>query len=344
MSYKVTLRPSGHTLTVNEGESVLDAALRQGLMIPYSCRGGTCASCMGQVLEGRVRYPGEKPPPALSEDDVAAGRALFCQARPASDLVIQVREVREASEIPPRKLPCRVVKIEDLSHDVRRLYLKTPGSERLQFMAGQYIDILLPGGKRRGFSLANAPHDDEFLELHVRLVPGGQFTRFVFEEMKEGALLRLEGPFGQFYLREKSDRPILMMAGGTGFAPIKGIVEHAFHIGDERPMHFFWGVRAKRDLYLDQLPREWAARHPNFRYTSVLSEPMPEDHWDGRTGMVHEALLADYPDLSGYDVYMSGPPAMVVAARDAFLAHGARPEQLYSDSFDFSVDPGTAKP
>ncbi len=343
MSYRVSLRPSGHTLTVNEGESILDAALRQGLMIPYSCRGGSCGSCIGRVLEGRVSYPQGSPPPALSQEDLAASRALFCLARPETDLVIEVREVRQASDLPPRKLPCRVARIEQLSHDVRRLYLKTPATERLQFLAGQYIDILLPGGKRRGFSLANAPYDDEFLELHIRLVPGGQFTRYVFEEMQPGALLRIEGPFGQFYLREDSPRPVLMMAGGTGFAPLKGMIEQANHVGDMRPIHFFWGVRAKRDLYLDQLPRAWAENRPGFRYTPVLSEPMAEDRWEGRTGLVHEALLQDYPDLSGFDIYMSGPPAMVSAARDAFLAHGAQPGQLFSDSFDFAVDPGTIK-
>lgn len=339
-SYTVTLQPGGHSFSVEPGESVLTAALRQGLVIPYSCRGGTCGSCMGKVLSGRVDYA-DGLPPALSEAEAASGSALFCQARACSDLTIAVREVRQGSDIPPRKLPARVVKIEDLSHDVRRLYLKTPGSERLQFLAGQYIDILLPGGKRRGFSLANAPHDDELLELHVRLVPGGQFTRYVFEEMKEGALLRLEGPFGQFYLRKESPRPILLMGGGTGFAPLKGIIEHAFHVGVDRPMHLYWGVRARRDLYLDALPRRWAESHPNFSYVPVLSEPAAEDDWRGETGLVHQALLRHHPRLADYDVYMSGPPPMIEAAKREFLMHGLPSERLYFDSFDFAKD---AKP
>src|SRR5690606_19698595 len=229
---------------------------------------------------------------------------------------------RRGTDIVPRKVPARVVEIEDLSHDVRRLLLKMPANMRMPFFAGQYIDVLLPGGKRRGFSLANAPHDDDLLELHVRLVAGGQFTRFVFEQMKEGTLLRLEGPFGQFYLREDSDRPILMMGGGTGFAPLKGILEHAFQIGVGRPMHFYWGVRAQRDLYLDALPRQWVEEHPQFRYTPVLSHPEPEDQWQGQTGLVPDALLADYPDLSGHDVYMSGPPAVIEAPKQAFIGAG----------------------
>ncbi|NLO80982.1 MAG: CDP-6-deoxy-delta-3,4-glucoseen reductase [Xanthomonadaceae bacterium] len=340
MSYTVTIQPSGHQISVNEGETIVDAALRQGIVIPYSCRGGTCSSCLGEVISGRLHYP-DGIPPGITEAEIAAGKALFCSAMPLSDLEIRVREVRAGTDFVPRKLPVRVVEIADLSHDVRRLLLKPPANLRMPFFAGQYIDILLPGGKRRGFSLANAPHDDECLELHVRLVPGGQFTKYVFTELREGTLLRIEGPFGQFYLREDSERPILLMGGGTGFAPLKGILEHAFQIGVQRPLHLYWGVRARRDLYLHELPTRWAQEHPNFRYTPVLSDPDPRDQWQGRTGLVPDALLADYPDLSGYDVYMSGPPAMIEAARKAFLAHGLDPAHLYYDSFDFAPDSRT---
>ena len=338
MSYQVTIRPSGHAFQVKDGESVLDAALRQGLLIPYSCRGGTCATCMGKVVEGEIDYPGGQLPEALDEKEAAVGQALFCQARPQSDLVIEVREVRGADEIQPRKLPCRVVTIEDLCHDVKRLYLKLPGNERLQFLAGQYIDILLRDGRRRAFSLANAPHDDELLELHIRHVAGGEFTSKVFRDMHEKALLRLEGPHGNFFLREDSARPILMMGGGTGFAPLKGIIEHAFELGVRRPIHLYWGVRSARDLYLDDLPRGWAERHPDFHYVPVLSDPQPEDHWNGRTGLVHNILLQDHGDLSDFDIYMSGPPAMIESARRDFEHHGLNPEHLYYDSFDFAAD------
>ena len=218
-----------------------------------------------------------------------------------------------------------------------RLYLKLPNNERLQFLAGQYVDILLADGRRRGFSLANPPHADELLELHVRHVPGGFFTGFVFERMKDKALLRFQGPLGTFFLREDSPRPIILIGGGTGFAPLKGILEHAFHIGLNRSLHLYWGARAKMDLYLDALPHRWEAEHPNFRYTPVLSEPRPEDAWEGRAGWVHEAVAADYPDLSGYDVYMSGPPPMIEAAKLAFAAQGLSAEQLFYDSFEFSA-------
>ncbi|WP_440997605.1 CDP-6-deoxy-delta-3,4-glucoseen reductase [Arhodomonas sp. SL1] len=339
MSYRVRIENTRHEFTVDEGESVLDAALRQGLILPYSCRGGTCGTCMGKVVEGEVRYPDDRRPPALSEAEEAVGQALFCQARPASDLAIEVREVRSAEDIQPRKLPCRVERLDELAHDVRRLWLRTPGNERLQFLPGQYIDFLLRGNRRRSFSLANPPHDDELLEIHVRQVPDGRFTGYVFQELKERALLRFEGPFGTFFLREDSPRPILMMAGGTGFAPIKSMLEHAFHHGFDRPIHFYWGVRGRRDLYLAELPEHWAAAHEHFHYTPVLSEPDPGDDWQGRTGFVHEAVLADYPDLSAYDVYMSGPPPMIDAARTAFLIHGLDPDHLYFDAFDYAVDP-----
>ena len=290
MSYQVTVQPSGHTFSVDAGESVLDAALRQGIILPYGCRNGACGSCMGSVIDGRIHYE-DGNPPALGDDDAAAGKALFCQARADSDLTIQVREVDAARDIEIKTLPARVEKLEHLAHDVIRIYLKMPATERLQFLAGQYIDVLIRGHDPRSFSIANAPHDDEFIELHIRYVEGGLFTDQVFHHMKEKALLRIRGPLGTFFLREDSDRPIVLIGGGTGFAPLKGILEHAFEIGVERPMHLFWGVRARRDLYLDELPRGFMDQHSNFRYTPVLSEPQPEDEWSGETGFVSEAVV-----------------------------------------------------
>ena len=337
MSYHVTLQPSGHEFQAAEDEAILDAALREkGSVLPYGCRNGTCGSCMGTIRSGEVRYPNGRPA-GLSEQDQAEGKALLCQARPRSDLVIEAREVKAGGDIPIKTLPCRVERRELLAPDVMRLSLKLPNNERLQFMAGQYVDILLADGRRRGFSLANPPHADELLELHVRHVPGGFFTGYVFDKMKDKALLRFQGPLGTFFLREDSPRPIILIGGGTGFAPLKGMLEHAFHVGLDRSLHLYWGVRAKVDLYLDALPRQWAAEHPNFRYTPVLSEPRPEDGWEGRTGWVHAAVAADHPDLSGYDVYMSGPPPMIEAAKPVFAAQGLPAEQLFYDSFEFSA-------
>jgi CDP-4-dehydro-6-deoxyglucose reductase len=225
---------------------------------------------------------------------------------------------------------------------VVRLWLKVPDSQRLSFLAGQYVDVLMGDGTRRSFSIANAPHRSELIELHIRHVEGGGFTHYVFHELHEKAIWRIEGPLGTFFLRENSQRPVLLMGGGTGFAPLKGILEHAFHIGDPRPMHLFRGVRARRDLYLAELPEHWAREHANFRYTPVLSEPDVGDHWQGETGLVTDAVLRAYPDLSGFDLYMSGPPAMVHGAKDLFAEHGLPEERMFSDAFEFNTRPSNA--
>ncbi len=336
MSFTVQLQPSGKRFTVEPGESVLDAALRQDIALPYGCRNGGCGTCAARLLSGAVDYP-DGLPPALTEAEAATGRVILCQARPREDLVIEAHEV--ASEtIRIKRLPARVVTLRKLAHDVMLMELKLPDSERLQFLPGQYIEILLRDGRRRAFSLANPPHDDAVLQLHIREVPGGYFTHHVFHEMRERALLRIEGPFGSFYLREDSPRPRLMVAGGTGFAPVKAMIEHSIHHGHTQPIHFYWGVRAKRDLYMDELARRWAAEHTHIHYTPVLSEPRPEDDWQGETGFVHEVAARDFPDMSGLDAYLCGPPPMVEAANALFQQQGSPAERIYYDSFEFSAD------
>jgi len=336
MSFKVQIQPSGHEFEVEEDESILDAALRQGFAFPYGCRNGACGSCKGKVLEGEVDYA--SLPPALTDADTEQDIAVFCQAMPRSDLRIEVREIGAAKDIPVKVLPCRIAALEPLAHDVMKVRLKLPVTERMQFLAGQYLDILMREGRRRSFSLANPPHDDAFLELHVRHVPGGRFSGWLFEQAKVKDLLRIEGPLGSFFLREDTERPVILIAGGTGFAPVKGIIEHAISEGLTRPMHLYWGARARRDLYLDGLARGWAEAHEHIHYTPVLSEPAPEDAWGGRTGYVHQAVVEDFEDLSEYEVYASGPPPMVQAAREAFPAKGHNPENFYSDSFEYAAD------
>jgi CDP-4-dehydro-6-deoxyglucose reductase len=333
MSFNVRTEPGGHAFNVENGENLLAAALHQGIGLPYGCRNGLCGSCAATLVQGEIVYPDGKPEALRGH---APNICLTCQAVPRSDLIIEVAEVQTAAEIPVRTLPCRVVGKEQLSHDVMRLYLTLPQGQRLQFFAGQYLDFILNDGRKRAFSIANAPHDDEFVELHVRHVPGGEFTDYVFDSMKEKTILRFQAPLGTFILREDTDRPMIFMGGGTGFAPIKGMIEHAFHIGEERPMHLYWGVRSKRDLYLPDLPARWARKHANLTYTPVLSEP--DADWTGRTGFVHEAVVADHPDMSGFDVYMSGPPVMVEAGRVAFEARGLTLDHMFSDAFAYAAD------
>ena len=336
--FRVTLQPSGHEFEVESGEAILAAALRQGFVLPYGCRNGACGSCKGRILEGRVDY-GTYQEKALPEKEKAEGKALFCQARPLTDLVLEARTIGAVKDIPIKTLPCRVQKIERLADDVIVLYLKLPANERLQFLAGQYLEFLLRDGTRRSFSMANPPHDDELIQLHVRHVPGGSFTDHVFGKMKERDILRFEGPHGTFFLREDSDKPIVFVASGTGFAPIKSVIEHALAEGVKRPMTLYWGGRRPKDLYLNALPRKWAAEHPEFRYVPVISDALPEDAWTGRTGFVHRAVMEDFPDLSGHQVYACGVPVMVDAARSDFVARCGLPEdEFYADSFTTQAD------
>ena len=342
MSFQVIIKPSDHVFSVESSERVLEAALRQSFGLPYGCRNGACGTCKGKILEGRVDY-GVYQESALSEAEKLAGMALFCQAKPQTDLVIEAREINAVKDIQIRKLPCRVQKMERPADDVMVLYLKLPANERLQFLAGQYIDILMKEGKRRSFSMANPPHDDVSLQLHVRNIAGGAFTDYVFNKMKEREILRFEGPLGTFFLREDSDKPIIFVASGTGFAPIKGIIEHAFYKESRREMILYWGARKLSDLYMLQLPQQWQREHDNFKFIPVLSEALPEDSWQGRSGLVHQAVMDDFADFSGFHVYACGAPVMVEAARRDFAAmRNLSLEEFYSDSFTFSNDPKMA--
>jgi CDP-4-dehydro-6-deoxyglucose reductase len=330
MSFTVTIKPSNHSFSIDPDETILEAGLRHGYTMPYSCRDGVCGACKGKILAGEVDY-GDYQPFALSEAEKAQGAALFCKSRPKSDLVIEGHEITSDREIPVKTLPTRVQKMVKVADDVMVLYLKLPANERLQFLAGQYIDILMKEGKARSFSLANAPHDDEFLELHVRNIPGGTFSHYVFTEMKERDILRIKGPLGGFFLREDSSRPILFVASGTGFAPVKAIVEHALQIGVTRPMHIYWGVRKQEDLYMLDKVQAWQAR--GVKFTPVVSD----EHWSGRAGFVHHAVLEDYADLSGYQVYACGAPVMVEAAHRDFTGQRGLPqEEFFSDAFSFA--------
>ena len=343
MTFKTTIQPSGHSFSIETHETVLEAALKHGYTLPYSCRDGVCGTCKGKIVTGQVDY-GKYQDSTLSEDEKAVGMALFCCAKPLSDLVLDCREVSAVNDIPVRTMPCRVHKMFKPAPDVMVLSLKLPSNERLQFLAGQYIDILLKDQKPRSFSLANAPHDDEFLELHIRNIVGGAFTHYAFEVMKERDILRFTGPLGTFFLREDTEKPIVLVASGTGFAPIKAIVEHALHIGLKRPMHFYWGGRKLADLYLLDLARQWESK--GIKFTPVLSEALPGDAWQGRTGFVHQAILDDFKDLSGYQVYACGAPRMVESGFKAFTQTRGLPEsEFYSDPFTPSVDKNqTAKP
>jgi len=334
VTFSVTLQASGKRFDAGADESVLDAARRAGLALPYSCLSGVCGSCKATLLEGDCHYP-HNPPSALNAAEVARHQVLLCQAVPRSDLIIAAREVASVADMPRRVLPLKLVEKALLAPDVMRLELAPPRDAALYRLPGQYLDVLLPGGKRRAFSIANAPHTGPQVELHVRHVAGGDFTHRVFTDLAIGATLRVEGPLGTFVPREDSERPMIFVAGGTGFAPIKALVEHFLHLGTRRTMHLYWGARTPQDLYLRQLPQQWSDSGA-IDFVAVISDV--ESTHSERSGLVHEAVLEDHADLSDCDVYMSGPPALIDAGRRSFVQAGLPEDRLYYDSFDYAPD------
>ncbi|MGE0310386.1 MAG: CDP-6-deoxy-delta-3,4-glucoseen reductase [Lautropia sp.] len=350
MSFTVTLQPSGKTFELDGETPILEAALKQGLVLPYGCRNGACGSCKCRVVSGTT-VQGAHQANALTPAEAAQGYGLMCCSLAASDLTIEARVVTAVGDVPIRKLPCRVQAIENLAPDVRLLRLQLPGSERFQYLAGQYVDLLLKDGNRRSYSMAAAPDTIDGVELHVRHIPGGRFTDALFgatePALKVRDILRLEGPLGTFFLREDSDKPIVLLASGTGFAPIKALVEQArlkaertrSGGGRMRPMTLYWGGRRPHDLYMDALCRQWASEIEGFRYVPVVSDALPEDDWHGRTGFVHRAVLEDLPDLSGYQVYACGAPIVIDSARKAYVGDCGLPEaEFFADAFTTAAD------
>lgn len=342
MSFKVTILPSQHEFAVQPGASVLDAALEAGIVLPYSCRDGACSTCKGKVVSGSFDA-GSSPAHILSAEELEAGLTLFCQARPTSDMVIEAREIRMASDIQIRKMPSRVMSLEPLTHDVMQVQLQLPPADPFHYYAGQYLEFILKDGSRRSYSMANAPRENNLVDLHIRHMPGGIFTDHVFgagaTQMKVREILRVEGPLGSFFLREDSTKPIVFLASGTGFAPIKAVLERMIEENIARPAVLYWGARRPRDLYMQELVQEWTKKLPHFSYVPVISDALPEDNWTGRTGFVHRAVLEDIPDLSGHQVYACGAPIMVETARKDFtLDHGLPDEEFFADAFTSLAD------
>ena len=336
--FTVINRVTGSSFSVLPGETILSAAQRSGIQLSYSCLNGTCGICQGYVVEGDWHYP--YLPPLGIDEEKAKEEALLCQAVPLSDMTIIAREPKALRHLKRREMFLKVTDHRLVAEDVLLLRLAPEDGSRPDYLAGQYLDFLLDDGRRRAFSIANAPETGEDIELHVRAVPGGGYTEFLFTDVSVGSRLRAELPMGTFFLRDRSPRPIICVAGGTGFAPIKAIVEHFIAVGDGRELQLYWGARNQADLYHDEQARQWDSEHPNIRYIPVLSE----EAWSGRAGFVHEAVAEDFKDLSGYDVYMSGPPALIDAGRKSFRALGLTRSHLYYDSFEFAPDVAARQP
>lgn len=342
-AHSVRIEPHGRSLRVEPDEPVLQAALAAGLNLPHSCKSGHCSSCRARLLAGEIHYPNGRPP-GVTAEEARAGQVLLCQARPRSDLVVEARLIASVADVEIKTLPCRIARLTALAPDVLQVMLRLPAVERLPFHPGQYLDVLLDGGRRRSFSIACPPHDAELIELHVRRVAGGGFTQRLFgaagsdsAPLAPGSLLRIEGPMGQFSYHA-GESPVIMVAGGTGFAPIKSMLRHVLETGIRRNIHFYWGARHAADVYEEERVLGWTRSHPQLSFTAVLSEASRAAAAHQRTGWVHEAVLADHPDLGAFEVYAAGPPAMVEAVRASFPQHGLPAERLYFDSFDYAPD------
>ncbi|RRD57141.1 CDP-6-deoxy-delta-3,4-glucoseen reductase [Comamonadaceae bacterium OH2545_COT-014] len=343
MSFSITVQPSGRQFEAGPDETLLAAAIRQGIGLPYGCKDGACGSCKCKLLSGRVTH-GPHQDKALSPEEAAQGYVLTCCGTAQTDVVLESRQVTEAGLHPVKKMPARVAGLQKLSPDVMRVRLQLPANDVMQYHAGQFIEFILRDGARRSYSMASAPHTvlangAPMTDLHIRHMPGGKFTDHVFGAMKEKEILRIEGPLGSFFLREDSAKPIVLLASGTGFAPLKAIIEHMQHQGITRPAVLYWGGRRPHDLYMHEWAVARAAEMPQLRYVPVVSDALPEDGWQGRTGFVHQAVLQDWPDLSGHQVYACGAPVMVDAARRDFSAQaGLPPEEFYADAFTSEAD------
>ena len=340
MSLTVTVQPAGRSISVARDSTILAAAIAQGIGLPYGCKDGACGSCKCKLLEGRVIHAAHQSK-ALSAEEEASGLILTCCATPQTDCTLEARSVPAEGVHPVLKMPVRVLSLQRVASDVIVLKLQLPATQNFQYHAGQYIEFILRDGSRRSYSMANAPHQlgcPPAIELHLRHMPGGKFTDHAFAALKERDILRTEGPFGSFFLRDGSE-PMVMLASGTGFAPIKALIEQLEFDGNTRPVSLYWGGRKLQDLYLHDWALQAAARLPWLRYVPVLSEPLPQDAWAGRGGFVHRAVLEDHADLSGYAVYACGAPIVVESAqRDFVLEAGLNPERFFCDAFTTEAD------
>lgn len=340
-TFQITVEPSGRQFSASGQETILAAAIHAGVGLPYGCKDGACGSCKCKKLSGEVTHEAYSEN-ALSEAELAAGLILTCRATATSDVVLESRQVTGANAFPIKKMPVRVNALEKLSHDVMRVQLQLPAHTAFQFHAGQYLEFILRDGSRRAYSMATPPHvaaNTPAIELHIRHMPGGKFTDHVFGAMKEKEILRAEGPFGSFFLREDSDKPMVFLASGTGFAPIKALLEHMQHKGMTRPVSLYWGGRRPEDLYMDAWLKELSTTMPNLSYVPVVSDAQPEDNWSGRTGYVHQAVLDDFADLSGHEVYACGAPVVVDAARSSYTSQRGLPEEcFFADAFTSEAD------
>ena len=339
MSHTLTIEPIGETISVADDQTILDACLRAGVWLPHACGHGLCGTCKVEVVDGEIDHA-DASGFALMDFERADGKTLACTARLRSDATIEadLDEDPDARRIAVRDFPCEVTGLDDLTHDVKGVSLR-PLEGRLEFQAGQYINLTLPGiAGPRAFSLANPPAGDGGLALHVRRVAGGAATGYIHDTLAVGDRVTVTGPYGRFFVRKSSPLPMIFLAGGTGLSSPKSMILDLLAEGRAEAMTLVHGVRARRDLY------DLARNHPNLRYIPVLSEPRPEDEWPGETGFVHQALQRAFPHgFADHKAYLCGPPPMIEACLRTLMQGRLFERDIYTEKFLSAADAGTGK-
>ncbi|MCA1998113.1 MAG: 2Fe-2S iron-sulfur cluster binding domain-containing protein, partial [Armatimonadetes bacterium] len=345
MSHTLTIEPLGETIEVEEGQTILDACLRQGVWLPHACGHGLCGTCKVDVVEGDVDHA-DASSFALLDFERSEGKTLACTARMLSDVTIEadVDEEPDARRIPVRDFTGTVVRLDDLTHDVKGVFIELPG-EGIDFQAGQYVNLTVPGVEgARAFSLANPPSQRNLVELHVRRVPGGKATGYIHDQLKVGDTLTLAGPYGRFFVRKSAGEPMIFLAGGTGLSSPKSMILDLLEEGRTEPMLLIHGVRALRDLYDRALFEDLAARHANLTYVPVLSDKQPEDDWRGETGFVHEALQRALGGMfAGRKAYLCGPPPMIEACIRTLMQGRLFERDIFTERFLTAADADAGK-
>jgi len=334
MSFKVSVRQFDAPLRVEMGQTILEAALAHDRPYPHGCRSGNCGACKSELLSGEVEMSPYSDF-ALTDEEKNNGLILACRAVPWSDCEVKFIEADETVAHPLRHMQCRVVGLAPLTHDIRRIRIEVETGGPYTFSAGQYASLEFPGLPPRDYSMANRPSETT-LEFHIRLLPGGAVTPYITNTLKIGDRLKIIGPYGTSYLREKHNGPIVALAGGSGLAPIKSIVDTALDLGFQQPIHLYVGVRGERDLYLEDYFRDRAAAHPNLTFIPVLSEPAGGTQ--RRTGFLADAVRQDFATLDGAKAYLAGPPVMVETAVAALEALGVRKQDCHADAFYTEAD------
>lgn len=332
MTAKVHLLPSDHEFDAEPGESLLEAALRSGLSIRYSCNSGSCGECRARLVSGRLGEVAHHDY-VFSQRDRDTGQFLLCRATTTSDLVLEAVEARGVADVPVQQLTTQVIKLVKLCDDVMDVHLRTPRSNTLWFLAGQHVRLAIKGVEPRNKSIASCPCNGMVLQFHVRHTPGDPFAEYVFNCLKVRDSVEVEGPFGDFILDEESSRPIIYVAFETGFAPIKSLIEHAISLEMNQPMRLYWIAREAQDHYLANYCRAWHDALDDFDFIEITGDTTAEERTSAEQAMAlgTKRLLADHPDLCGFDVYINGPDTLFAEMRAALLAKGLPAERLFVD-------------